>query len=76
MIFIKRLQSWHSDRDAVVVPNTSLLNPIGAQIAELAAEHRLPTIGSALFARAGGLRLWPRWRRYVPPCGGIRRHDP
>jgi putative tryptophan/tyrosine transport system substrate-binding protein len=48
MIFIKRLQSWHSDRDAVVVPNTSLLNPIGAQIAELAAEHRLPTIGSSL----------------------------
>jgi putative ABC transport system substrate-binding protein len=41
--------------DAVVVPNTSLLNPIGAQIAELAAKHRLPTIGSSLFARAGGL---------------------
>lgn len=34
--------------DAVVVPNTSLLNPIGAQIAELAAKHRLPTIGSSL----------------------------
>jgi putative ABC transport system substrate-binding protein len=41
--------------DAIVVPNTSLLNPIGAQIAELAAKHRLPTIGSSLFARAGGL---------------------
>ena len=41
--------------DAVVVPNTSLLNPLGAQIAELAAKHQLPTIGSSLFARAGGL---------------------
>jgi ABC-type uncharacterized transport system substrate-binding protein len=40
---------------AVVVPNTSLLNPLGAQIAELAAKHRLPTIGSSLFARSGGL---------------------
>jgi putative ABC transport system substrate-binding protein len=41
--------------DAVVVPNTSLLNPHGAQIAELAAKHQLPTIGSSLFARTGGL---------------------
>jgi len=40
---------------AVVVPNSSLLNPLGAQIAELAAKHQLPTIGSSLFARAGGL---------------------
>jgi putative tryptophan/tyrosine transport system substrate-binding protein len=40
---------------ALVVPNTSLLNPLGAQIAELAAKHQLPTIGSSLFARAGGL---------------------
>jgi putative tryptophan/tyrosine transport system substrate-binding protein len=31
---------------AVAVPNTSLLNPVGAQIAELAAKHQLPTIGS------------------------------
>jgi putative ABC transport system substrate-binding protein len=37
------------------VPNTSLLNPLGAQIAELAAKYQLPTIGSSLFARAGGL---------------------
>lgn len=41
--------------DAVVVPNTSLLNPLSGQIASLAVEHRLPTIGSPLFARAGGL---------------------
>ena len=40
---------------AVVVPNSSLLNPLSAQIAELAAKHRLPTIGSSQFARAGGL---------------------
>jgi putative tryptophan/tyrosine transport system substrate-binding protein len=40
---------------AVVVPNTSLLNPLGAQIAELAFKHQLPTIGSSVFARAGGL---------------------
>ena len=40
---------------ALVVPNTSLLNPLGAQIAELAAKYRLPTIGSSVFARAGGL---------------------
>jgi len=41
--------------NAVVVPNSSLLNPLGAQISELAIKHRLPTIGSAQFARAGGL---------------------
>jgi putative tryptophan/tyrosine transport system substrate-binding protein len=40
---------------AVVVPNTSLLNPLGGQIASLAAQHQLPTIGSPVFARAGGL---------------------
>jgi len=40
---------------AVVVPNTSLLNPLSGQIASLAVEHQLPTIGSPLFARAGGL---------------------
>jgi putative ABC transport system substrate-binding protein len=39
----------------VVVPNTSLLNPLGAQIASLAVKHRLPTIGATAFARAGGL---------------------
>jgi putative tryptophan/tyrosine transport system substrate-binding protein len=41
--------------DAVVVPNTSLLNPLGSQIAGLAVKHRLPAIGSSQFARAGGL---------------------
>jgi putative ABC transport system substrate-binding protein len=40
---------------AVVVPNTSLLNPLGGQIASLAVKHRLPAIGSPLFGRAGGL---------------------
>jgi putative tryptophan/tyrosine transport system substrate-binding protein len=40
---------------AVVVPNTSLLNPLGGQIANLAVTHQLPTIGSSAFARAGGL---------------------
>ena len=40
---------------AVIVPNTSLLNPLGAQIAGLAIKHRLPSFGSPLFARAGGL---------------------
>jgi putative tryptophan/tyrosine transport system substrate-binding protein len=40
---------------AVVVPNTSLLNPVGSKIAELAITHRLPTIGSTAFGRAGGL---------------------
>jgi len=40
---------------AVVVPNTSLLNPFGGKIAELAISHQLPTIGSSAFARAGGL---------------------
>jgi putative tryptophan/tyrosine transport system substrate-binding protein len=40
---------------AVVVPNTSLLNPLGGQIADLASKHRFPTIGSPVFARAGGL---------------------
>jgi ABC-type uncharacterized transport system substrate-binding protein len=39
----------------VAVPNTSLLNPLGAQIASLAVKHRLLTIGSPVFARAGGL---------------------
>jgi putative ABC transport system substrate-binding protein len=40
---------------AVVVPNTSLLNPLSAQIANLAVKHRLPAIGSPIFGRAGGL---------------------
>jgi len=40
---------------AVIVPNTSLLNPLGAQIASLAVKHRLPSFGSPVFARAGGL---------------------
>ena len=39
----------------IIVPNTSLLNPLGGQIATLAVEHRLPSIGSPIFARAGGL---------------------
>jgi len=40
---------------AVVVPNTSLLNPLGGRIAGLAVTHRLPSIGSPIFGRAGGL---------------------
>jgi putative ABC transport system substrate-binding protein len=40
---------------AVVVPNSSLLNPLGAQIAELAAKHQIPPVGYSVFARAGGL---------------------
>jgi putative ABC transport system substrate-binding protein len=40
---------------AVVVPNSSLLNPLAAQIAELATKHQLPTIGSSAYARSGGL---------------------
>jgi len=40
---------------AVIVPNTSLLNPLGAQIASLAIKRRLPAFGSPTFARAGGL---------------------
>ena len=40
---------------AVVVPNTSLLNPFGTQIAGLALKHRLASFGSPLFAWAGGL---------------------
>jgi len=39
---------------AVIVPNTSLLNPLGSQIASFAAKHRLPSFGSPVFARAGG----------------------
>ena len=40
---------------AVVVPNSSLLNPSAALIARLANTYRLPTVGSTTFARAGGL---------------------
>jgi putative ABC transport system substrate-binding protein len=40
---------------ALVVPNTSLLNPLAAEISRLATTHRLPTIGSPIFARGGGL---------------------
>jgi len=43
------------DVQAVVVPNTSLLNPLGNQIASLAIERQLPTIGSLQFAQAGGM---------------------
>ena len=41
--------------DALVVPNTSLLNPLASRISELAIKHRLATIGSPVFARGGGL---------------------
>ena len=44
--------------NAVVVPNTSLLNPFSAQIAELALKHRLATVGSTSFVRAGGLMAY------------------
>ena len=40
---------------AVVVPNSSLLNPLGVEIAGLAIKHRLPSVGALVFARAGGL---------------------
>jgi putative tryptophan/tyrosine transport system substrate-binding protein len=40
---------------AVVVPNTSLLNPLGAAIAGLAVKHQMAAIGSSAFAHAGGL---------------------
>ena len=40
---------------AVVVPNTSLLNPLGKQIARLAIERQLPAIGSPQLAQAGGM---------------------
>jgi putative ABC transport system substrate-binding protein len=43
---------------AVVVPNTSLLTPINAQIAELALKHRFATVGPTSFARAGGLMAY------------------
>jgi putative ABC transport system substrate-binding protein len=43
---------------AVIVPNTSLLNPLGAQIASLADKHHLPSFGSPIFARAGGLMAY------------------
>lgn len=43
---------------AVIVPNTSLLNPLGSQIASLADKHRLPSVGSPIFARAGGLMAY------------------
>ena len=60
---------------AVVVPNSSLLNPLGGQIAELATKHRLPTIGSSAYARAGGLlaygpdgaEMYRRAAGYVDP---------
>jgi putative ABC transport system substrate-binding protein len=41
--------------DALVVPNTSLLNPLARRISELAIKHQLATIGSPVFARGGGL---------------------
>ena len=40
---------------AVAVSNTSLLNPLAAEIANLAVKQRLPAIGSPVFGRAGGL---------------------
>jgi ABC-type uncharacterized transport system substrate-binding protein len=41
--------------NALVVPNTSLLNPLAGRIGELAITQRLATIGSPVFARGGGL---------------------
>jgi putative ABC transport system substrate-binding protein len=43
---------------ALIVPNTSLLNPLGAQIASLAIKQHLPAFGSPTFARAGGLMAY------------------
>jgi putative tryptophan/tyrosine transport system substrate-binding protein len=43
---------------AVIVPNTSLLNPLAAQIARLATEQGVPSFGSPIFARAGGLMAY------------------
>jgi putative ABC transport system substrate-binding protein len=40
---------------AVIVPNTSLLNSHSARIAGLAMKYRLPSFGSPIFARTGGL---------------------
>jgi putative tryptophan/tyrosine transport system substrate-binding protein len=49
--FEKLAQEVH----AVVVPNSSLLNPSAGLIARLATTYRLPTVGSTALARAGGL---------------------
>jgi putative tryptophan/tyrosine transport system substrate-binding protein len=41
--------------DAVALPEDDFLNANQKQIAELAAKHRLPSIGREVFAEAGGL---------------------
>jgi putative ABC transport system substrate-binding protein len=41
--------------DALVVPNTSVLNPLARRISEIAIKHQLATIGSPVLARGGGL---------------------
>jgi putative ABC transport system substrate-binding protein len=46
--------SARRDED-VVVPNSSLLNPLAREISALAVRHRLPSVGPLVFARAGGL---------------------
>jgi putative ABC transport system substrate-binding protein len=60
--------------DALVVPNSSLLNPLGAQIADLAMKHQLPTIGSSAHAWEVCLRMVRMaliWT-VVRPCTSIR----
>jgi putative tryptophan/tyrosine transport system substrate-binding protein len=49
--FEKLAQEVH----AVVVPDSSLLNPSAPLIARLATTYRIPTVGSTSLARAGGL---------------------
>jgi putative ABC transport system substrate-binding protein len=60
--------------DALVVPNSSLLNPLGAQIADLAMKHQLPTIGSSAHAWEVCLRMvrMALICTVVRPCTSIR----
>jgi putative ABC transport system substrate-binding protein len=61
------------DAHAVVVPNSSFLNPSAPLIARLATTYRLPTVGSTALARAGVLigygadsvEMFRRAARYV-----------
>lgn len=52
---VPALERIAAQAQAVVVPNSALLDPLAGQIAVLTTSHRIPSIGPVAYARAGGL---------------------
>ena len=60
----------------IVTANPSAIR-LRNRIIDLAERHKLPgVLRAALCQRRRPSLLWPRHRRPVPPCGGLRRSHP